>query len=97
MQRDFGPAEKPLWPLSSYGVGKYEPSFLSGLDISPEELRVRAVEALKEGKGAEYVSNSHLNPFQTIDVHFIESIRSQCHSERQRPVCSCHQRWKGRV
>jgi nucleoporin NUP42 len=59
MQRDFGTIDKPLWPLSSYGAGKYEPSFLPGLDISPEELRVQAVEALKEGKGAEYV---HIYP-----------------------------------
>ncbi|KIM20846.1 hypothetical protein M408DRAFT_30045, partial [Serendipita vermifera MAFF 305830] len=54
IQRDFGPAEKPLWPISSYGPGKNEPTFLTGLDISPEEMRARAFEAMKEGKGAEY-------------------------------------------
>lgn len=47
--------EKPLWPLSSYGPSKYEPIVISGLDESPEELRLKAVTALKAGTTDEYV------------------------------------------
>ena len=49
--------DKPLWPLSSYGPAKCEPNLLSGLDESPEELRVRAVTALRAGNGNEYVGH----------------------------------------
>ncbi|KAJ3574690.1 hypothetical protein NP233_g1601 [Leucocoprinus birnbaumii] len=49
-------SDKPLWPLSSYGPAKNEPNLLSGLDESMEELRVRAVLALKAGNSAEYAA-----------------------------------------
>jgi len=54
IQKDFT-VDKPSWPLSSYGVAKNEPTFLTGLDVSPEELRVQAVLALKDGKIQDYV------------------------------------------
>jgi hypothetical protein len=54
IQKDFT-VDKPSWPLSSYGVAKNEPTFLSGLDVSPEELRVQAVLALKDNKIQDYV------------------------------------------
>ncbi|KAI6034856.1 hypothetical protein F5J12DRAFT_1723 [Pisolithus orientalis] len=47
--------EKPLWPLSSYGAAKHEKTLISGLDESPEELRVKAVAAVKAGTTNEYV------------------------------------------
>jgi nucleoporin NUP42 len=47
--------DKPSWPLSSYGAAKYEPVVIAGLDESPEELRVKAVTALKAGTINEYV------------------------------------------
>ncbi|KAI5993582.1 hypothetical protein EDD15DRAFT_2266329 [Pisolithus albus] len=47
--------EKPLWPLSSYGAAKYEKTLICGLDESPEELRVKAVAAVKAGTINEYV------------------------------------------
>lgn len=50
--------DKPLWPLSSYGPAKHEPVVISGLDESPEELRLKAVTALKAGTTDEYVRGS---------------------------------------
>lgn len=50
-------ADKPLWPLSSYGPGKFEPILVGGLDESSEELRVKAVLALQAGNLNQYVSN----------------------------------------
>ena len=59
--RDLDPtAEKPLWPLSSYGPAKYQPNIVSGLDESPEELRVKAVAALKSNSVDSYVRRSRL-------------------------------------
>lgn len=56
MTKDLTPnAEKPLWLLSSYAPSKYEPTLLTGLDESPEELRVMAHTATKAGNLAEYV------------------------------------------
>jgi nucleoporin NUP42 len=83
IQRDFGPSDKPLWPLSSYGAAKYEPTFLEGLDVSPEELRFRAWEATKDGKMQEYVSLtlSHLSFAQPTSMFYVGTIRNQCHSE----------------
>lgn len=49
--------DKPLWPLSSYGAAKYEPNLITSQEESPEELRVRAVTALKASNSGEYVSN----------------------------------------
>ncbi|KAF7306333.1 C3H1-type domain-containing protein [Mycena indigotica] len=48
--------ERPMWPLSSYGPAKYEPTIFSGLDESPEELRVKAVAAIKGGNMNEYIN-----------------------------------------
>ena len=48
-------ADKPLWPLSSYGPMD-EPTLLTGIDESPEELRFRAFVAQQAGNAAEYVS-----------------------------------------
>lgn len=59
--KDFTPNnDKPLWPLSSYGPAKYQANLLTGLDESPEELRVRAVQAIKNGNMQEYVSSPFL-------------------------------------
>ncbi|KAM6501338.1 hypothetical protein JOM56_004352 [Amanita muscaria] len=48
--------DKPAWPLSTYGPAKNEPNLLGGLDESPEELRVRAVTALRAGSANEYMT-----------------------------------------
>jgi hypothetical protein len=54
--KDFNlSVDKPSWPLSSYGPSKYAPTFVTGLDMSPEELRVRAVMAKTNGTVNEYV------------------------------------------
>lgn len=59
MTADITPLkEKPLWPLSSYGPSKYEPVVINGLDESSEELRLKAVTALKAGTTDEYVRRS---------------------------------------
>lgn len=50
--------DKPMWPLSSYGPAKYELVVIGGLDESPEELRLKAVTALKAGTTDEYVLGS---------------------------------------
>jgi len=47
--------EKPLWPLTSYGPGKFQPQLVGGLDESFEELRLRAVTAIKSGTTDDYV------------------------------------------
>lgn len=57
IKNDLTPlSDKPLWPLSCYGPTKHEPNLLTGLDESPEELRVRAFTANRAGNHAEYVS-----------------------------------------
>ena len=56
MTKDFdAKADKPLWPLSSYGPAKNEKNLLPPLDESPEELRFRAVTAIRNGNINEYV------------------------------------------
>lgn len=56
MTKDLTPKqEKPLWPLTSYAPGKSQPVLIGGIDESFEELRVRAVTALKSGTINEYV------------------------------------------
>jgi len=61
MTHDLTPqVDKPIWPLSSYGAAKHEPTLISGLDESPEELRFRAVIALQAGNINEYVSTHGL-------------------------------------
>lgn len=47
--------ERPIWPLSTYGPAKYQPTLMSGLDDSPEELRVKSVEAARSGTTQDYV------------------------------------------
>lgn len=59
MKKDLTPnIDRPLWLLSSYGPAKYVPTLLSGLDESQEELRVKAVTALKAGTSQDYVCGS---------------------------------------
>ncbi|KAG8914751.1 hypothetical protein FRC00_011122 [Tulasnella sp. 408] len=36
--------ERPEWPLSTYGPAKHQPTYITGTDLSPEEMRVRAYE-----------------------------------------------------
>ncbi|THH21029.1 hypothetical protein EUX98_g8472 [Antrodiella citrinella] len=48
--------EKPLWPLSSYGPAKGAPTLVAGFDESPEELRVKAVTAMKANNFQEYTN-----------------------------------------
>lgn len=47
--------DRPTWPLSSYG-GKEDPCLIAGIDVSPEELRWRYVQAVKTGTVDAYVS-----------------------------------------
>ena len=54
MKRDMVD-ERPLWPLSSYGAAKNAPNLLADLDLSSEELRVRAYDAQKTGQMQQYV------------------------------------------
>lgn len=54
--QDLNPSgEKPVWPLSSYAPFKHETTLIGGLDISPEELRVKATTAVNGGDFNEYV------------------------------------------
>ena len=56
MTKDFDlKADKPSWPLSSYGPAKSEKNLLPSLDESPEELRFKAVIAMQSGNINEYV------------------------------------------
>jgi nucleoporin NUP42 len=56
MTRDFDVrADKPSWSLSSYGPAKNEKNLLPPLDESPEELRLKAVTAMRGGNINEYV------------------------------------------
>jgi nucleoporin NUP42 len=56
MAKDFTRSvDKPLWPLSSYGPAKCEPTLVQNLDESPEELRLKAVTALRTGAMQDYV------------------------------------------
>ncbi|KAI9513218.1 hypothetical protein F5148DRAFT_1278954 [Russula earlei] len=56
MTKDFDfKADKPTWPLSSYGPAKHEKNLLPPLDESPEELRLKAVAAMRSGNINEYL------------------------------------------
>ena len=56
MMKDFDfKADKPSWPLSTYGPAKGEKNLLPPLDESPEELRFKAVTATRNGNISEYV------------------------------------------
>ena len=60
MKKDLDLAQdRPQWPLSVYGPAKYQPTVFSGLDESPEELRVKANQALKSGAIQEYVRTTN--------------------------------------
>jgi hypothetical protein len=54
MKRDMVD-ERPLWPLSSYAAAKNAPNLLADLDLSSDELRVRAYEAQKSSQMQQYV------------------------------------------
>lgn len=55
ISKDLTPnVDKPLWPLTSFAPSKYSPTVITGLDESPEELRVRASQAIKNGNVSEY-------------------------------------------
>jgi hypothetical protein len=53
--------ERPQWILSSFGAAKYEPCLFFGYEMSPEELRWKSVQALKEGQPQQYVSHHPLH------------------------------------
>jgi nucleoporin NUP42 len=56
MTKDFDvKGDMPSWPLSSYGPAKHEKNLLPSLDESFEELRVKAVTAMRNGNINEYV------------------------------------------
>lgn len=54
--------ERPQWPLSTYGPAKYEPTYIIGIDMSPEEMRVRAYEAKAQNRLNEYVRTRPILP-----------------------------------
>ena len=45
-----------MWPLSSFGPAKMQPTLIGGLDDSPEEMRVKAAQAARAGTTQDYVS-----------------------------------------
>lgn len=47
--------EKPIWPYTCYAPSKGELNLVSGQDLSPEELRVEYVRAVKANNPAQYV------------------------------------------
>ncbi|KAI9447861.1 hypothetical protein H4582DRAFT_1772106, partial [Lactarius indigo] len=56
MTKDFDVrSDKPSWSLSSYGPAKNEKNILPPLDESPEELRFKAVAAMRNGNINEYL------------------------------------------
>ncbi|KAG8890479.1 hypothetical protein FRB98_007826 [Tulasnella sp. 332] len=57
LQKDWtAGVEKPTWPLSSYGPAKNEPVYVTGLDMSPEEMRLKAYEARKLNQNTQYAA-----------------------------------------
>lgn len=61
IKKDLSPSiDRPAWVLSSYGPAKHQSTVIAGLDVSQEELRLRAVEAIKSGAVQDYV---RLGPF----------------------------------
>lgn len=44
-----------MWPLSVYGPAKTEATYITGTDLSPEEMRLRAYEARAQNKLNDYV------------------------------------------
>ncbi|KAG8925190.1 hypothetical protein FRC02_009867 [Tulasnella sp. 418] len=47
--------DKPTWPFSSYGPAKGEATYIVGVDMSPEEMRLRAYEAKSNNQFDQYV------------------------------------------
>ncbi|KDN51964.1 hypothetical protein K437DRAFT_293344 [Tilletiaria anomala UBC 951] len=47
------PANRPVWRLSMFGPAKYEPNLVAGMDVSQEEMRLKAYEANKLGPQAQ--------------------------------------------
>ena len=93
MTKDFDfKADKPSWPLSSYGPAKNEKNLLSSLDESSEELRFKAVTAARNGNINEYVrcslfiySNDSLTVGETV------SIRAECFHKCRSNLRQCAQ------
>lgn len=52
--------ERPEWPLSTYGPAKHEPTYITGTDLSQEEMRVRAYDARSQNRFNEYVRTMHV-------------------------------------
>lgn len=74
MAKDLTPNnEKPIWPMSSFGPAKYEPTIIAGLDISPEELRFKAIQALNSGNAAEY-QKFELEKMQEADQTYVKAL-----------------------
>ena len=63
--------DKPIWPLSSYAPAKHEPLLITGLDESPEELRVKAAAAVASGNINAYVSLLFTRVFDLICMQFV--------------------------
>lgn len=83
--------DRPIWPLTSYGPAKFQPTLIAGLDESPEELRVKAATAAKTGAIQEYVRRSVLGLNLTADnqIHFAAAeIRIGTNSKRRTDVQS---------
>lgn len=52
--------ERPIWILSSFGAAKYEPCLFFGYETSPEEMRWKSVQAIKNGQPQQYVCSSRI-------------------------------------
>ncbi|KAN0126678.1 hypothetical protein V8E52_000318 [Russula decolorans] len=71
MTKDFDfKADKPSWPLSSYGPAKHEKNLLPPLDESPEEFRIKAVTAMRNGNISEYLQHEQ-NAFANAEQVFM--------------------------
>ncbi|KAI0303905.1 hypothetical protein BC826DRAFT_980308 [Russula brevipes] len=70
MAKDFDvKADRPSWPLSSYGPAKHEQNLLPPLDESPDELRFKAVTAIRNGTINEYLQYEQ-NAFASAEQLF---------------------------
>ncbi len=50
MKEDFGAFSNGVWPFTSYGFDKGQPSLMPG-DLSPDELRWQAYQQLQKTPG----------------------------------------------
>lgn len=77
MAKDLDPRhDRPSWKLASYGPAKYQRTLISIPDTSFEEMRMKAVNAAKEGKLNDYVSDSLLLGHRTVqDVLYTGAVR----------------------